>query len=884
MSSSTKLTGQALLSHTIQTTPIIDHHAHPILQHDAVPRYPLLSITTEANGDAIHASLTSLSHLRAVKQLAKVLQCAPTWEAVVNAIEQRRLQDYDQWVRQCLAGIETILVDDGLVPADNTTEYDDDLYPYDYFDNLISSPAKRVLRLEKLAAEMINARCPEQVSGRKTAEDVARAFDEVIEEFDMAILRAIADPEIVAFKSVICYRTGLAISRKPDAVAARADFDHIYRTHTQGTDKEFTRLQHRGLGEFLVHRLASIIRNGEGQHKKPIQFHTGLGDNDITLAKASPALLQEFIREYPSVPIVLLHASYPFTRDAGYLASVYANVYADIGLIFPCLSQDGQETALRQILELCPWSKILWSTDGHYFPETYLLAVLQIREALGKVLGEYARKHHITWNEASQLVRHVLFHNANHLYNLGLPPLRSPHDSALHLRTPTGAGDLETLEAFLEGKPEPYFLRIYWNDLTAMPRMRAIPLQRVLSHLRNDDNFSVGIVKASLGMLQNDIVIPGVSSTGEYRLHPDFSSLIVGPGPRHITAFGDFREQDGSHVPLCPRSLLQRLLDLASRQGLAFQVGFEMELVLFQRVRQDGADGQQTYAMIDNDGHAWSVSRMMDHPLVEQVIEPAVAALADQGILVEQVHPESAPGQFEIVLPSLPPLQAVDALIHARNVISSFANQAGVRMSLHPKPFATACGNASHAHLSISSPGGDRPEIYQPFYAGILRHLPAVCAFTYSNPVSYERVRDGAWAGGRWVAWGTQNRETPLRKIQGSHWEVKCIDGLANPYLAMSAVLGAGLLGVQNGERLVWGDCEVDPATLTDNDRAELNVDRMLPPSLEVALGELGRDEALTALLGEELVERYAALKEAEIEFLRTLSHEDRRQWILARY
>src|SRR5690606_32672319 len=110
-------------------------------------------------------------------------------------------------------------------------------------------------------------------------------------------------------------------------------------------------------------------RNGESQHKKPIQFHTGLGDNDMTLSKASPALLQDFIRAYPTVPIVLLHASYPFTREAGYLASVYANVYADIGLIFPCLSQDGQETALRQILELCPWSKILWSTDGHYFPE-----------------------------------------------------------------------------------------------------------------------------------------------------------------------------------------------------------------------------------------------------------------------------------------------------------------------------------------------------------------------------------------------------------------------------------------------------------------------------------------------------------------------------------
>jgi predicted TIM-barrel fold metal-dependent hydrolase len=95
--------------------------------------------------------------------------------------------------------------------------------------------------------------------------------------------------------------------------------------------------------------------------------------------------LQDFIRAYPTIPIVLLHASYPFTREAGYLASVYANVYVDIGEVFPFVSRDGQEKVVRQILELCPWSKILWSTDGHWFPETYLLAVMQIREVLATV-------------------------------------------------------------------------------------------------------------------------------------------------------------------------------------------------------------------------------------------------------------------------------------------------------------------------------------------------------------------------------------------------------------------------------------------------------------------------------------------------------------------
>lgn len=136
----------------------------------------------------------------------------------------------------------------------------------------------------------------------------------------------------------------------------------------------------------------------------------------------------------------------------------------------------------------------------------------------------------------------------------------------------------------------------------------------------------------------------------------------------------------------------------------------------------------------------------------------------------------------------------------------------------------------------------------------------------------------------RWVAWGTQNRETPLRKIEGSHWELKCLDGLANPYLALAAVLLAGARGVADGERLVWADCEIDPATLTENDRKELHVSEMLPASVEEALRALGEDEGLSDMLGAELVEKYTAVKEFELKLLSSLKEEERRKWIMERY
>ena len=93
-----------------------------------------------------------------------------------------------------------------------------------------------------------------------------------------------------------------------------------------------------------------------------MQFHTGLGDNDITLSLSSPAHMQPIIKAYPKAKIVLLHSSYPYTRDAGYLTAVYSNVFLDFGEIFPFLSATGQNAVVQQMLELAPTNKIMWSS------------------------------------------------------------------------------------------------------------------------------------------------------------------------------------------------------------------------------------------------------------------------------------------------------------------------------------------------------------------------------------------------------------------------------------------------------------------------------------------------------------------------------------------
>ncbi|KAI1187476.1 hypothetical protein F5B17DRAFT_399661 [Nemania serpens] len=433
------------------------------------------------------------------------------------------------------------------------------------------------------------------------------------------------------------------------------------------------------------------------------------------------------------------------------------------------------------------------------------------------------------------------------------------------------------------------YLRIYWHDYTSSARCRVIPASRIIQHYderENDpdpDPFTVSVSKASLGLLPNDHMIPGVTGTGSYVLRPDWATLKSGPVPNHISCYADFHEEDGSAAALCPRGVLRRAVKhAATTAGLEFLVGFEVEFTLLQRTY----DPTKKYQMIPHDGHAWSMARSLvilgpSGGASTLVVDDILHALQKAGIAVEQFHAEGAPGQYEVVLPPLPPLAACDALLHARQVIESVAARHEFRATLHPRPFLSELGTGSHAHLSITSENGDEPRVYERFYGGILAHFPAVFAFTNSHPASYERMVDGLWAGGRWVTWGSDNKETPLRKCRDSHWEVKVMDGMANPHLAIAALIYAGTEGAAE---FTWGDCEIDPAKLSSEQRSALGIEKQFPPDLAKALEALQSDGAMARLLGAEVLERYVAVKTAEMELFYSIPRASRRMWVMERY
>ncbi len=410
---------------------------------------------------------------------------------------------------------------------------------------------------------------------------------------------------------------------------------------------------------------------------------------------------------------------------------------------------------------------------------------------------DYVQNGDYTNEQAIQAAVDILFYNSNRLYCLNEQPQFST--------TPVSVGSVsrtlrtDSLDTFIRTHPDVKYVWMQFIDYTSTIRQRMFPIWEFAKIARKQRR--IGICLAVFWMLQDD-GIAGGSTTGQFYMEPDLSTLSPNTGldSKSATVMTWWKTNEGEPIEGCPRTTL---LNITSKLKDEFDIqatcGFEIEVV-FLKSTTDPSTGEEDFVpSITN--HSWSqmtreTRRLL--PLLEDITE----TLASIGIYLEQFHSESAPGQFEFILPPDCPVGAVDTLIKARQVITYVAEKHGLRATLHPRPYPSAAGTASHAHVSISPPTKEAS-----FLAGILHHYPAVVALTLSGDASYDRVKAGLWAGSEWVTWGTQNREAPIRKISPGHWEVKSLDGLANMYLAMSAFLAAGYAGVKEDMPLTVKDC-----------------------------------------------------------------------------
>ena len=233
--------------------------------------------------------------------------------------------------------------------------------------------------------------------------------------------------------------------------------------------------------------------------------------------------------------------------------------------------------------------------------------------------------------------------------------------------------------------------------------------------------------------------------------------------------------------------------------------------------------------------------------------------------------------QYEMVTGPLSPLESADALVHTREIITHTAAKHGLRATFAPRIYMNSAGSSTHTHISVhsrhNSKTADRLSSYERFFlSSVLAHLPALLALTYPTPASFKRMADGIWAGGTYVCFGTEHRDAPMRITNFSsppsrNFEMRVVDGTANPYLVLAGVLGAGLAGILNQVELEMQDCGLKSAAhMTEEERRALGITQRMPLSWEESRRKFQESKFMKEeIFGEEFVEKYLSVNKVRI-------------------
>ncbi|KAE9404814.1 glutamine synthetase/guanido kinase [Gymnopus androsaceus JB14] len=428
----------------------------------------------------------------------------------------------------------------------------------------------------------------------------------------------------------------------------------------------------------------------------------------------------------------------------------------------------------------------------------------------------------------------------------------------------------KVLQQFLE------YVRLYFVDLSNTRRCRVLS-KEYFKQLIKSNRPGVTIAKASLGLV-NLAMAEGFEPIGEFLYALDLSSLRIlqGVGKGTILGIlGKFEEKDpedkenGVEVGMCPRTTLSRIIrEVKDTCSAEFLIGCESEFILLK----------STNPVQPLSVHNWSASDgLLAGSKGAEIMEEIADSLQASGIKLEVFHPESAPGQYEVVTGPLPPLEAADALIYTREIITNVAAKHGAHATFAPRPFMSSPGSSTHVNISVHDISGSNERKKIPnelsllekgFLAGLLDHLPAIAAFTLPIPASYKRAVDGVWSGGTYVSWGTENRESLIRLTNPAspssrRYECRFIDSTANPYLALAAVLSAAMtkMKLRGDVKLQVQDAGSKPAAnMSEEERKEKGITKKMPSSSEGARANLRNDPELCEILGKELVDAFLSV------------------------
>ncbi|MGH3865917.1 MAG: glutamine synthetase [Pseudonocardiaceae bacterium] len=416
---------------------------------------------------------------------------------------------------------------------------------------------------------------------------------------------------------------------------------------------------------------------------------------------------------------------------------------------------------------------------------------------------------------------------------------------------------------------------ITWADNNGIPRSRIVPIGSLPQVAKRGVGvstlFAVFDTHDAITFAHQGMATP----SGDVRLVPDLRGLTRLAGqPALAWAPGRQIAVDGSPWPYDQRGVLEAQVEAAVAEGLAVKAGYEMEFVLTQAGDLSDSGGEPRLAY---DAPAYSPHALL---AVDEFVADLLADLAANGVPVHQLHAEYGPAQVELSIVASDPITAADRQLLARQTIHAAARAHGLRACFAPLFTAAGVGNGWHLHTSVwrggrnllagSEIAGDRPAADGiGWLGGLLRDLRALAAITAPSVPSLARLRPGYFASA-YQFWGVENREAPLRYVLGSELlgadhanvELKVSDASANPYLALAAVIAAGMAGLRDGAD-PGEPIQADPGRWSEQDRAARGLGRLptTPAEQEEALTGSKR---LIAMLGEPLLGAFLAVRRSD--------------------
>lgn len=426
------------------------------------------------------------------------------------------------------------------------------------------------------------------------------------------------------------------------------------------------------------------------------------------------------------------------------------------------------------------------------------------------------------------------------------------------------------------------FLRVMFTDLLGTIKSVDLPVSQLDKLMDNKIMFDGSSIDGFVRIEESDMY-----------LYPDMSTWLVFPwGADHgkvARVICSVHMTDGTPFSGDPRNNLKRVVKEMQKMGFkSFNIGPEPEFFLFKT----DDNGNPTTKVNDSENYF----DMEPADIGEDCRRDIVLALEKMGFDVEAAHHEVAPGQHEVDFKYSNALEAADNIQTFKLVVKTIAKKYGLHATFMPKPLSGINGSGMHLNMSLFTQDGknafydenDKNQLSETAYhflGGLMKHARSYTAIV--NPIvnSYKRLVPG-YEAPVYVAWSTSNR-SPLVRIpndrgMGTRLELRSADPAANPYLAIAAVLEAGLDGLRNNLPPVH-NVDENIYDMTVKERKSKGIVN-LPDTLHSALKDLADDEVIKGSMGEHLYQSFEEAKTREYDAYRAHVSDWERQRYMEQY